>query len=531
MRSEFRKSQTRSNFNIIDYGAISNQHTSNTSAIQAAIDACSQVGGGTIYVPAGHYITGSISLKSNITLFLDAGAVLLGNEDFDDYPIIEDRWEGKQQQVYAPLITGQNLHNVALQGRGIIDGSGAFWWKPFREKKLQYARPRLIGFTDCQNVLIEGVTLTNSPAWTVNPVRCENVTVDKVTIINPPNSPNTDGINPDSCRYVHISNCHIDVGDDCITIKSGIENEDRASLVPCENITITNCTMAHGHGGVVIGSEMSGGVKNVTISNCVFIGTDRGIRLKSRRGRGGVVENIRVTNVVMEKVLCPFILNLFYSGDGNWESEALFDKQQNPVTASTPRFQHIHFNHITAYEVEHAAGFIYGLPEMPIKDISFNDVSVSMTPDAQAGIPAMAPNLAPMQQVGFYANSVQDLRFHNVEIAHQNGAGFKLIDVANVELSAVTTRTPRLDVAFVEAKNISNAFIHNCWPTVGTGIFLELAGEDTAEIFLNNNNLTQARQPVALAGNVKPEALVTDYVKTHSNQYLSNFLQKGRLIQ
>jgi polygalacturonase len=175
-------------------------------------------------------------------------------------------------------------------------------------------------------------------------------------------------------------------------------------------------------------------VKNVTISNCVFVGTDRGVRLKSRRGRGGVVEDIRVSNIVMEKVLCPFILNLFYSGDGNWESEAQFDEVHHPVNESTPRFQRIHFSHITAREVEHAAGFIKGLPEMPIKDISFDDISISMASDAQAGIPAMAPHVEPMQQAGFYAEHVQGLRFNNVDISNQLGAAYKLIDVTDTDI-------------------------------------------------------------------------------------------------
>jgi polygalacturonase len=422
--------QTRSFFNILDYGA--NRESLDTHAIQATIDTCHQTGGGTVYVPAGQYVTGSISLKSNITLFLDAGAVLLGSKNFGDYPIIEDRWEGKQQKTYASLITGRNLQNIAVVGRGTIDGCGDFWWTPFREKKLKYARPRLISFTDCRNVLIEGLTLTNSPAWTINPIRCENVTVDKVTIVNPPDSPNTDGINPDSCKYVHISNCHIDVGDDCITIKSGTEHENPANLAPCENITITNCTMAHGHGGVVIGSEMSGGVKNVVIANCIFIGTDRGIRLKARRGRGGVVEDIRVSNIVMEKVLCPFVLNLFYSGDGNWESEALFDEERYPVGKNTPCFQRIHFSHITAREVELAAGFIKGLPEMPVKNVTFSDIFISMAAEAQPGVPAMAPHVKPMRQAGFVAEHVQGLRFHNVDICNQRGKAFSLVDVTDL---------------------------------------------------------------------------------------------------
>ena len=212
-----------SNFDVRGYGAAGDGATNETGALQRAIDAAARAGGGTVLVPAGRYVTGSLSLYDNITLHLDVGALLVGSESPADYPIISMRWEGLTRPTHAPLITGVGLRNIAVTGRGVIDGRGAVWWQRHREKALDAPRPRLIAFSDCSGVLVEGVTLTNSPSWTINPVRCDNVTVDKVTISNPPDSPNTDGINPDSCRNVHISNCHIDVGDDCITIKSGNE--------------------------------------------------------------------------------------------------------------------------------------------------------------------------------------------------------------------------------------------------------------------------------------------------------------------
>jgi polygalacturonase len=239
-----------------------------TARLQGMIDEQARGGGGTVRIAAGRYVTGAIMLRDDITLELEAGATIVGSEDPADYPPVEARWEGRHQITHAPLIGGTGLRNIAVTGRGTIDGAGAPWWKRFREKTLAHPRPRLVSFHESTNVLIEGVTLVNSPAWTINPVRCENVTVHRVTIKNPADSPNTDGINPDSCRYVHISDCHIDVGDDCITIKSGIETEAEDKRGPCENITITNCTMAHGHGGVVLGSEMSGDVRSVVISNC-----------------------------------------------------------------------------------------------------------------------------------------------------------------------------------------------------------------------------------------------------------------------
>jgi polygalacturonase len=413
---------------ISDFGAVGDGQTVNTTAFHAAIEACSRNGGGTVLVPPGRYVTGSLFLRDNITLHLEAGAVLLGSEDPADYPILTTRWEGSEQPTYAPLITGHGLHNIAVVGRGTVDGRGEVWWQKHRDKTLDYPRPRLISFDECTNVLVEGITCMNSPAWTITPLRCEYVTVDKVTILNPWGSPNTDGINPDSCRNVHISNCHIDAGDDCVTIKSGTEAAGWANLSPCEHITITNCTMAHGHGGVVIGSEMSGDVRNVAISNCVFVGTERGIRIKSRRGRGGVVEDIRVTNVIMDGVRCPFIMNLFYDY-GVTDPELAFDKNARPVNEGTPCFRRIGFSHITARNAQYAAAFLVGLPEMPIQNVWFEDVAVSLAADAPSGYPDMAPGFGPYQRTGFFAQHVRGLRLERVDITGQVGEALLLDDV------------------------------------------------------------------------------------------------------
>ena len=415
--------QQQAFFNVRDYGATGDGATLDTRGIQSAINAAAQTGGGTAFVPAGKYVTGSIFLRDNITFHLDAGAILLGSENLADYPLVTMRWEGVTRETHAPLIGGDGLHHIAIIGRGTIDGRGAIWWQKHRAKTLDAPRPRLISFANSNNVLIEGVTLINSPAWTINPVRCENVTVDKVTINNPPDSPNTDGINPDSCRNVHISNCHVDVGDDCVTIKSGVETEKPELRAPCENITVTNCTMVHGHGGVVIGSEMSGGVRNVVISNCVFVGTDRGIRMKSRRGRGGFIEDVRVTNVVMRDVLCPFTMNLYYHINARGD-KMVSDKQPRPVDGGTPRIRHVHLSHITARNAKIAAGFVYGLPEMPIEDLTLDDVSITMDRTAPAGYADMADDIPQMQAVGLFVRNVRGLRLRDVEITNQIGEAF-----------------------------------------------------------------------------------------------------------
>jgi polygalacturonase len=315
-----------------------------------------------------------------------------------------------------------------------------------------YPRPKLISFHNCNNVLIEGVTLTNSPSWTVNPILCENVTVDKITIKNPADSPNTDGINPESCKNVHISNCHIDVGDDCITLKSG--TEDTELRVPCENITITNCTMVHGHGGVVIGSEMSGDIRNVTISNCVFECTDRGIRMKSRRGRGGVVEDIRINNIVMKDVLCPFIANLYYFCGPKGKDKYVWDKDPYPITSETPAFRRIHFSNITARKVRAAAGFLYGLSEMYIEDVSFENISIAMAQDAEPGMADMMSNLDPMKQRGFFCSNVKDITFNNVTISNNEGPAFYVENGINIEFVRCKTKDSKGDDPMIKLVSV-----------------------------------------------------------------------------
>ena len=259
------------------------------------------------------------------------------------------------------------------------------------------------------------------------------MTIDNVSINNPSDSPNTDGIDPESCTNVHISNCHIDVGDDCIAIKAG--TEDTEIRVPCSNVTITNCTMVHGHGGVVLGSEMSGDILNVTISNCVFEGTDRGIRLKSRRGRGGKVEDIRVNNIVMNDVLCPFIANLYYFCGPKGDDKYVWDKNPYPVTEETPAFRRLSFANITAKNVNAAAGYFYGLAEMFVEDITFDNVYISMADDAKEGCPAMLAGIEPMRQKGFFIRNSKNFVINNVTVVGVDGNVFELENCEDIVFS------------------------------------------------------------------------------------------------
>jgi hypothetical protein len=301
-------------------------------------------------------------------------------------------------------------------------------------------RPNLFQVVNCRNVLIDSVHIVNSSRWTLRPTACDNVTISRVTINNPADSPNTDGINPDSCSNVHISDCHIDVGDDCVTLKSGAEDDGRAEHRPCQNITIMNCTMLHGHGGVVLGSEMSGGIRNVAISNCVFSGTDRGIRLKSRRGRGSVIEDIRVDNIVMDNVLCPIAVNLFYEC-GVRDASLVTDQSPQPVGPGTPQFRRLRFSNITATKVKYAAVFVLGLPEMSVEDVIIDGVSLYLDPEnTKGGSPVMAPGIPDMCRAGVCVRNARNVKLRRIDVHNQLGPAVVIDNSTDVRVSDLYAR-------------------------------------------------------------------------------------------
>jgi polygalacturonase len=493
---------------VKDYGAAGDGTAKDTEAIRKAISAAADAGGGTVYFPAGQYLTGSIHLQSNVTLHLDAGAVLKFSQDFNDYlPMVKSRWEGVECTNFAPPIYAYRAENIAIVGRGLIDGQGKAWWDYMRKARGKtespsawsklftennqaaptkarwealgnFLRPPMIQLFECRNVRIEGVSLKDPPLWTINPVYCDNVTITGISIKNPGDSPNTDGINPDSCRNVHISDCHISVGDDCITIKSGRDEDGRRVGRPCENITVTNCTMLDGHGGVVIGSEMSGGVRKVAIANCIFDGTERGIRIKTTRGRGGVIEDIRVSNIVMSNIKrTPFDLNMFY------EKSAA-----EPVSERTPVLRNIHFSDITVRGAP-AAGYILGLDEMPVENVTFSNISI----DAEKG---------------FSCSNAKHLAFHNVRIDTKNGPALLCEKVEALEIDGVQTLAPHKDSAVVDLKDVAGAYIHGC-RTI-PGVFLRLQGKSSRDIVLQANEFGKAAAAVQRDESVPAAALVQD---------------------
>jgi polygalacturonase len=368
-------------FDVRDFGAVGDGETVNTRAFLQAVQACHSSGGGVVLVPAGTWVTGPIHLRSHVNLHLDAEALVRFSPRFADYlPVVFTRWEGIECYNYSPLIYAQDCENVAVTGQGTFDGQGEAWWhwKQLQQDAAQTLydaefdgipveervygteeaalRPQFLQPINCCNVLVEGVTFLNGPMWTVHPVYCENVLIRGVTVKS--TGPNTDGLNPDSCRNVIVEDCSFSTGDDCIAINSGMNEDGWRVGKPCENILIRNCHMSEGHGAVAIGSGMSGDVRNVYVRDCRFTGGDQGIRLKSMRGRGGVVENVYFENIRMSGLrLEAIVLNMFYGST-----------TVAPKSNALPIFRDIHIKNVTCEDAG-AAVDIRGLPEQHIQRV------------------------------------------------------------------------------------------------------------------------------------------------------------------
>jgi polygalacturonase len=493
------------NYDIKALGADNTAKIKCTDLINKTIIQAANEGGGTLYFSSGTYLTGAITLKSNITIYLEAGATLKFSSDFKDYlPFQNVRYEGVFMNTFAPLLNAYKVENITIKGEGTLDGNGFAWWdeekriseeikvkngiekpndlqkmwtdankdlkvEPYYEGifKRQFFRPPFIQFLECNKIRIEGIRIQNSPFWTINPEGCNDIVVHGVTIFNPandPHGPNTDGINPSSCSNVRISDCFISVGDDCITIKSGRDFNGRNYGKACENITITNCVMLAGHGGVVIGSEMSGGVKNITISNCVVDGTDAGIRMKASRGRGGVVENIRVSNIVMRNISRnAFTFDLFYDRAS----------KQEPVSERTPIFRNIHISDVSGVGIN-KAGEIKGIEEMPISELSFTNINLEA-------------------KEGFSSEIAANLTFNNVDISTQKGAALEFKNCEGLVLNDIRSKKPLQNQPIIKVTDSKNVLLNNCFQRVPADVFLEFKN---SEVIQGNNFFSLVKESI-----------------------------------
>jgi polygalacturonase len=442
--------QTQNNLSIKDFGAVGDGIADDYASFKNAIERCSQNNGGMVVVPAGTYLTGPIHLKSNIDLHLEKDAVIVFNDNFENWPAAKSRWEGVECYGYSPSVYGEKLNNVSITGEGIIDGRGQAWWKEFKQRKANkqtqpesqrdkefaklnentdlsdcggggiksfFFRPPLIQFNNCTKVLIEGITARNSPFWNTHILYCKNVTVKNATFQNPSDGVNGDGLDIDSCDGVKIVDCTFDVNDDCLCIKSGIGKDGIRVNKPCENVTVRGCKMLRGHGSVVMGSETAGSIRNIEISDCIFNGNDRGLRIKSRRGRAGTVENLTLNNITMNGVGCPIVMHLFYEcGAKPEEVAAISDRNVRPVTELTPCIRNVKVTNMTAENAQMAAAFMLGLPERPIENVLFENVKITMAKDGKPGRPAMAFGVKEMQGQGIITEFVKDFIQRNVSI-------------------------------------------------------------------------------------------------------------------
>lgn len=494
---------------IKKYGAVADGNTLNTKSINTAIDALSKKGGGIVLVPSGLWLTGPIILQNNINLHLAAGATLLFTPDKSEYPLIEANWEGLPQMRNQSPISATNASNIAITGKGIIDGNGDVWravkndkltesqwkkkvasggvlsedkktWYPSEEfmkgSKMQnpgmissekdaafyqgvkdFLRPNLVLLTSCKYILLEGVTFQNSPAWCLHPLMCENLTVKNVFVKNPWYAQNGDGIDAESCKNVLIENSVFDVGDDALCMKSGRDADGRKRGMPIENVIIRGCTVYAAHGGFVIGSEMSGGARNIYVSNCTFIGTDIGLRFKTTRGRGGIVENIFIKDIYMKDIPAEAILfDMYYMAKDPvalaGEKRELPKVEFKTVDETTPQFQNFHISNVYCNGAEKGI-FVRGLPEMHVKDI----VLENMVLQANKGI----------------------------DVQEASGISFKNIKIISAETDPV-----------VDIVQSDNLVFDNITYKNGAELLFRVNGDRSKNISIKNTDASKAKEKI-----------------------------------
>ena len=513
---KFKKDTT----SIVNFGAKGDGVTLNTSSINKTIATVSQKGGGVVLIPSGLWLTGPIELKSNVNLHLKRDAILQFTDDFNQYKLVEGNWEGQPAWRNQSPISGTNLENIAITGSGIIDGNGGAWrmvkkdkltetqWKKLvssggivsedgkiwypSEKTVKgsktknagvivsgktaadyedikdFLRPNLLVLTSCKKILLDGVTFQNSPAWNLHPLMCEDLTLRNLQVKNPWFAQNGDGVDVESCKNVLIEGSTFDVGDDGICIKSGRDESGRKRGMPTENVIIRNNVVYHAHGGFVIGSEMSGGARNIWVYDCSFIGTDIGLRFKTTRGRGGVVENIYINNINMIDIPGEAILfDMYYAAVDPvplaGEKREAIKTITVPVTEATPQFKNMFIKNVVANGAEKAI-FFRGLPEMNIKDIHLENVTI------------------------------------------QSKKGIEIIEASSISLKNVNVITEDTNPV-VSVQNGTNISINGLKYKNGSELLFNISGEKTKGVKVSGTDVSKAKKTSVLGEEVNKMAL------------------------
>lgn len=409
--------------NVKDFNAIGNGIIDDTVKIQSAI-MCA-LDNATIYFPKGTYLVSSIYLKSNINLLFDSDALLLAKTERLDFPVhpgLVDNvnygvWEGSEVNNFASILNFINISNVNIIG-GEIDcqAENGDWYQNHREMNIAW-RGHAIFINRSTNITFIKTYVHNTQAWAIHPYFSDNINFYNVVVKNNPNMPTTDGIDPDCCKNVNIYGCRFSVGDDCIAIKSGTIDLAKKYRKPCENLVIRNNHMLDGHGGVVFGSESSGGIKNVRVELCLFENTDRGLRIKTRRGRGniGSIDQVYFDNIIMNNVKTPFVINMYYNmGPKGGHEEYVWTTRKLPIDENTPILGSFKFSNMKCVDVEYAAAVFLGLPEMPIKEVIFENISFEYKTNPSEGFPVMIEHNFKMKGVGIYSFNVDRIITNNV---------------------------------------------------------------------------------------------------------------------
>lgn len=413
---------------VLHYKDFKSLNGDDTLSLQSAIEMLPP--DGTLVIEAGEYHVTSIFLKSDMTLYIEKGAIIYGDIEIEHYPLCPGEyldsdekkvqflsWEGAPFEGKPSLINGYYLHNVNIVGEGLIDSQAqiSHFWDDV--KNLKWGRPRMVFFNRCENINMQGLTIQNSPCWTIHPYFSNHLGFYDLKINNPKDAPNTDGLNPECCDGVSVIGVDFSVGDDCIALKSGKIYIGKTYKTPTQNVVIRNCHMAIGHGAIVLGSEAGAGLKNITVERCFFDHTDRGMRIKSRRGRGedSVIDGILFKDILMENVLTPLVINMFYFCDPDGKADWVQDKNPAKLDKTTPYLGSFTFSHMNCVDCEWAFGYFYGLPEQPIGSVRIVDSSFKMKDNATKGLPAMMCGIEPTSKAGFVFHNVKNVSLENVE--------------------------------------------------------------------------------------------------------------------
>lgn len=449
-RQEFRTDYEYVTLDVRKFGARGDGVHDDTVCIQAAINCCPK--DSRVYLPKGIYKVSSLFLKSDITIDLAKGAVLSAYTDREKFPILPGliesydeteeynlgTWEGNPLEMFGSILTGIHVSNVVITGEGTIDGNASYenWWEGDGRKKTGGAfRPRMIFLNHCENITVHGLRIQNSPAWNLHPYFSNRTRWIDLEVLNPKVSPNTDGMDPESVDGLEVVGVYFSLGDDCIAIKSGKYYMGHKYKARSKNIMIRQCYMRHGHGSVTLGSEIAAGVEHMVVRDCIFEDTDRGLRIKTRRGRGNdaVIDDILFEHIKMDGVLTPFVINSYYwCCDPDGHSEYVRTKKALPVDERTPFIKKLVFRDIEAKNCHVAGSFIYGLPEAKIEELTFERVHVDYAENPVPEYPAMMADVEPCSKKGIYINNVKKLTLNEVTVDGADGLDIEIVNADQV---------------------------------------------------------------------------------------------------